>query len=78
MNEITTEVRAEIAKYIDREFGDDENLVSDLRLSSDDLSAIALALEAKFRVIIDRKRYLEVHTVNDYIRLISSIFPVGD
>jgi|tagenome__1003787_1003787.scaffolds.fasta_scaffold20701603_2 hypothetical protein len=67
--ELASVIHDEVAKYADREFGDEESFVSDLKLASDDLSAIALTLERRFNVTIDRLRYREVSNVDDYVEL---------
>ena len=69
-NEIVRIVREEFAKYIDRAFGDEESFQRDLQLTSDDLTAIALEVEKKLRVKIDRRAYRTVNTIADYVQLL--------
>ena len=63
-------VREEFAKYIDRKFDDHEDFQRDLKLASDDLTAIALAVERKLRIKIDRRLYQTVHTVMEFAQLV--------
>ena len=69
--EIAAEIHREVAKYVDRAFSDKEDFMSGLGLISDDLSAIALALEKRFQVKIDRRRYRAVSNVEGYSALVS-------
>jgi acyl carrier protein len=70
-SEIASVIHGEVAKYVDRDFGDGEHFQSDLDLASDDLSAIALALEKRFQVRIERQRYREVFNVAGYAELMA-------
>lgn len=63
-------VRAEISKYHDGEFGNSDDLHRDLDLISDDLSAIALALEKSLRVKLGRNQYREIKNVDGWARAI--------
>lgn len=71
-DEIAAQIHGEVVKYVDREFNDREDFLSELGLISDDLSAIALALERRFQVKIDRRRYRKVSNVEDYSVLMNS------
>lgn len=69
--EIAGIIHGEVAEYMDREFTDDEHFVSDLKLLSDDLTAIALDLERLFRVRIERRRYRDVSNINELAELMA-------
>ncbi|MBU3077679.1 hypothetical protein [Sphingomonas quercus] len=77
-SELAAVIHDEVAKYVDREFGDGEGFVSDLELASDDLSAIALTLEKRFNVKIERRRYREVSNVDDYADLFAEALGGGE
>lgn len=70
-DEIAKVIHGEVAEYMDREFTDDEHFVSDLKLLSDDLTAIALDLERHFRIRIERRRYRDVSNVNELAELMA-------
>lgn len=55
----------------------DSKLITDLKLSSDDVTQLALDLEAQLEVCIPRKMWRTVHTVNDLISLLSKIRSTG-
>ena len=59
-------VRAEIAKYHDGDFNDYDKLTDVLNIASDDLSAIALSLEKKLGVKLDRDQYREIESVHSW------------
>lgn len=65
-------IRAEVEKYAGRPVGDTENLVSELLILGDDLSAIALALEARVGVKVERHLYRGVNNIQEYALLLSS------
>jgi acyl carrier protein len=69
-NEVLKLVREEFAKDIDRDFGDQEDFQHDLKLASDDLTAIALEIEKKLGIKIDRRLYRTVNTIAEYVQLI--------
>lgn len=69
-DEISAAIRGEVAKYLDGEFDDRDDFQTDLGLVSDDLSAIALSLEKRFGVQIDRRRYRTVTNVESYAELV--------
>lgn len=71
--EIAALIHGEIAKYMDRDFADREDFLSELELVSDDLTAIALTLEKHFHVKIDRRAYRTVSNVEDYAELVHSV-----
>jgi hypothetical protein len=54
---------------VDRDFSDDEHFGADLKLASDDLGAVALTLERRFNVKIERRRHRDVLSVNDYVEV---------
>lgn len=76
--ELASVIHDEVAKYADREFGDADGFVSDLKLASDDLSAIALTLEKRFNVKIERHRYRDVSNVDDYVELFAEALGGGE
>src|SRR4051812_47897738 len=63
-------VREEIAKYMDRDFRDDEHLMRDMKLLSDDLTAIALTIEKRLGLKIQRGLYPRINNVSDYVQVI--------
>ncbi len=69
-DEVLKLVREEFAKYIDREVGDQEDFQRDLKLASDDLTAIALEIERKLGIKIDRHLYRTVHNITEYAQLL--------
>lgn len=71
--ELASIIHDEVAKYVDRDFGDEESFVANLKLASDDLSAIALTLEKRLNVKIERPRYRGVSSVDDYVRLFEEV-----
>ena len=58
-------VREEIGKYASGTFTDNDDLVRDVGLIGDDLTAAALNVEKRLGVRVDRSRYKSVHTVNE-------------
>lgn len=76
--ELASVIHDEVAKYADRDFDDGEGFVSDLKLASDDLSAIALTLEKRFNVKIERRRYRDVSNVDDYVELFAEALGGGE
>jgi acyl carrier protein len=48
----------------------DDRFVEDLRLSSDDFTAVALRLERKFKFRADRKLWSTAFTVRDVVQLV--------
>ena len=66
-----------VAEYANCEFNDEDNFVSDLKLASDDLSAIALSFEKRFNVKIERHRYRNISNVNDYVELLIGFLDAG-
>jgi len=63
------DIRYEVSKYFDSGFDDDTNLSS--ILLSDDISAIILTLERKFRVKPDRSAYERVSSIRDLFELLN-------
>lgn len=66
----TKAIREEFQKYIDRQFNDTDHFQRDLKISSDDLTAIALELEKKFGLKIERRLYRNVNNIAEYSELI--------
>lgn len=69
--EIRSIIREEISRYFDEEFSDTARLCEDLYIDSDDLSAVALTLEDRFGMVMERSLYRNVHSVDDYTKLIA-------
>jgi acyl carrier protein len=69
-DEILEAIRGEIAKYVDRSFGNEDDFVVDMCLHSDDLSAVALSLERKLGIKIDRKQYRSINNIDQYTALV--------
>jgi len=67
---IVKSVREEFARYIDREFDNREEFQRDLKLSSDDLTAIALEIERRLDIKIDSHSYRNVNNIESYVQLI--------
>jgi acyl carrier protein len=63
-------IREEFQKYVDKRFSDTDNFQRDLKISSDDLTAIALELENKFGLKIERRLYRNVNNIAEYAELI--------
>jgi hypothetical protein len=61
-------VRLEVARYLDGDFTDDQKLRAELRICSDDLTAIALALERRLKIKLPQRDYDEVLTAADLAR----------
>ncbi len=49
----------------------DSKIISDLKLTSDDATQLALDLESQFKVRIPRDKWRSVHTVKDLVDLLS-------
>lgn len=77
-DEISAEIHGEVAKYLDSEFDDRDDFQADLGLVADDLSAIALSLEKRFGVRIDRRRYRTVTNVESYAELVQEALQVDN
>lgn len=71
--ELQLRVHSEVAKYASREFLDTEDLVTDVGLLSDDLTAVALSLETFFNVRIERRKYRDISNVADFADLIHKV-----
>jgi acyl carrier protein len=61
-------VRAEIRKYLNDDFGDDQTLLGELKIDSDDLSFIAADLEKRLKVKVPQSDYDHVATAADLAR----------
>lgn len=64
-------IRAEIAKHVSREFSDTDDFVRDLHLLSDDLTAIALSIERRLGVRLDRREYSKISDLRSYAEVLS-------
>ena len=73
MNRLSLAVRYEIAKYYDGFFNNYDNLTRDLKILSDDLSVIALSLERRLGVKLDRRQYRAIEDVDSWAQAISSV-----
>ena len=58
-------IRDEISKYSDRDFANEEHFIRDMHIADDDITAVILAVEKRFRVKAPRKRYHAVSNVSD-------------
>lgn len=58
-------IREEIGKYAERPFTDDEDLIRDVQLVGDDVTAAMLTIEKRLSVRVERPRYLQVHSVDE-------------
>ncbi|HEU4696693.1 MAG TPA: hypothetical protein VFR92_07000 [Sphingomicrobium sp.] len=76
-DQISIKIHKEVAKYLNREFSDQDDFQIDLDLASDDLSAIALSIERQFGVRIDRRRYRHVTNVDEYAELVQETLEAG-
>jgi acyl carrier protein len=63
-------IHEEVRKYVDREFDDTEHFQRDLKIPSDDLTAIVLELEKRFGLKIERRLYRSVNNVAEYAELV--------
>jgi acyl carrier protein len=64
-------IREEIQKYAGRPFANDEDLIRDVNLNGDDLTAAALSIEEKLGVKIERSRYRTIRNVDEFADVIS-------
>jgi acyl carrier protein len=73
ITEIEQEVFRDLRTLVPRgtEIRRDQRLIADLRLLSDDATALALDMEAKFKVKIPRDEWGTVLTVQDVINLLA-------
>jgi acyl carrier protein len=73
ITEIEQEVFRDLRTLVprDTEIRRDQRLIADLRLLSDDATALALDMEAKFKVKIPRDAWGTVLTVQDVINLLA-------
>jgi hypothetical protein len=69
--QVASLIRDEIKKYHDDLFSDDDDFTIDMKLLSDDLSAIALSLEHKLGVRLDRNEYRCITNVRSYTEAVS-------
>ena len=63
--EIIKVIHSEVARYAARDFWDDEDLLRDVHVVGDDLTAAALRVEKRLGVKIERSQYPAIHTVNE-------------
>lgn len=68
--QVAASIREEIKNYHDDPFSDNDDFTEDMRILSDDLSAIALSLERKLGIKLDRKQYSGVTNVRSYAEAI--------
>ena len=69
-NEIVSVIRDVVSQYYDEEFSNTDRFGSDIDLISDDLTAIALEVEKKLGVRLDRKEYRSIENIDSYARAI--------
>jgi hypothetical protein len=69
-------IRSEVAKYVDHDFSNQDDFLSEMNLASDDLSAIALTLEKYFQLKVERGRYRDVQNIDDYVEVIAEAMVV--
>lgn len=67
-DDIASLIRSEISKYYDGEFRNTDHLIHDLGILSDDISAIALTLEKRLGIKLDRAEYREIRNVDDWAK----------
>jgi acyl carrier protein len=73
IEDIVAAVHAEVARYVVGKFGDTDDLILDLRILSDDLTAIALALERRLGITLDEGDYGEIRTVLDLAKALHEV-----
>lgn len=61
-------VRREVARYYDDDFHNDQELYRELRICSDDLTAMSLKLEKALRIKLPQSDYDEILTTTDWAR----------
>jgi acyl carrier protein len=59
-------IRSEVAYYARIEFSDTDDFVKDVHLHSDDLTEIALTVEKRLGVKLDRREYRKIHNVSTF------------
>jgi acyl carrier protein len=65
-------IRSEVSRYYDGNYGDDDDFIRDLRIASDDMSAVVIAIEKRLGVHLNYDDYQNVWSVNSYARLLYS------
>jgi acyl carrier protein len=69
-DDVVLAIRSEISAYYDDDYGNDDHFVRDLRIASDDLSAVALSLEKRFGRRLPRDDYQHIWSVNSYATIL--------
>jgi hypothetical protein len=69
-DDILQAIRSEISAYYDGDYGNDDDFVRDLRIASDDLSAVALSLEKRFGRRLTHGDYQRISSVNSYATIL--------
>ena len=69
---LTDVIRAEVARYYDGYFSDDDDFTTTLRIASDDLSFMAIELEKKFGIRLNRQAYAGIGNVRSFAQAIEA------
>lgn len=77
LEDVVLAIRAELADYVAGPFADTDHFSTDLHLLSDDQTAIALAVEKRLGVRLDRQEYQHIFNVLTFAKALHSKLSSG-